>query len=183
MLDVMVDLETMGTGPNAAITAIGAVEFDTTSGTLGRTFYNVVDLASAVEQGGQIDASTVMWWLRQSDEARAALGKDAISLPHALQQFAEWIAPCGPGVRVWGNGASFDNVVLGSAYRNAGWPQPWKFWNDRCYRTVKAMYPNILMERSGTHHNALDDAVSQAKHLLAMLRPEPTVLDEKSLTA
>jgi hypothetical protein len=28
------------------------------------------------------------------------------------------------------------------------------------------MFPNVPMERSGTHHNALDDAISQAKHLI-----------------
>ncbi len=33
--DIMLDLETMGTGPNAAIVAIGAVAFDLQAGTIG----------------------------------------------------------------------------------------------------------------------------------------------------
>lgn len=44
---------------------------------------------------------------------------------------------------------------------------PWKFWNDRCYRTVSAGFPR--RQQTGTHHNALDDAISQTKHLLAYL--------------
>jgi exodeoxyribonuclease VIII len=47
--------------------------------------------------------------------------------------------------------------------------QPWRHWNDRCYRTVKSLYPDVKLERVGTHHNAVDDAESQARHLIAML--------------
>jgi len=78
-------------------------------------------------------------------------------------------------VRVWGNGAAFDNVILASAYRQANITQPWLFWNDRCYRTVKALSPAVTMQRNGTHHNALDDAESQARHLIDMLANRSTV--------
>jgi exodeoxyribonuclease VIII len=44
----------------------------------------------------------------------------------------------------------------------------WEFWKDKCYRTVKGMYPDVKMERSGTHHNALDDAFYQTLHLIAI---------------
>jgi DNA polymerase III epsilon subunit-like protein len=47
MIDVMLDLETMGNGPRAAIVAIGAVEFDPDTGTVGERFYRAVDLATA----------------------------------------------------------------------------------------------------------------------------------------
>ena len=39
MKGVMLDLETMGNGSNAAITAIGAVEFDTETNLIGDKFY------------------------------------------------------------------------------------------------------------------------------------------------
>jgi len=107
MLDVMLDLETMGTGPNAAIVAIGAVEFDLQTGTVGERFYRVADLESSVECGGVIDASTVMWWLKQSDEARAALGAPSENIAVVLRQFSEWMKDRADrdDVRVWGNGA------------------------------------------------------------------------------
>lgn len=177
MRDVMVDLETMGSGPNAAIVAIGAVAFNPGKGLMGSRFYRVIDLESAVLMGGQIDPATVMWWLKQSDEARSALVKSGSTMNMAvvLREFTNWMAAAADNadrVRVWGNGASFDNVILASAYRMAGLSQPWKYWNDRCYRTVKAQYPNIQMVRQGVHHNALDDAVSQASHLIEMMRGE-----------
>jgi len=173
MLDVMIDLETMGNGPNAAIVAIGAVEFDIQAGTVGERFYMVADLESAVECGGVIDASTVMWWLKQSDEARAALDAPSEHIAVVLHQFAGWMENRGArdDVRVWGNGAAFDNVILASAYRRNLAQQPWMHWNDRCYRTIKAQHPGVKIERYGTHHNAVDDAESQARHLIAMLAP------------
>lgn len=170
MQDVMIDLETMGKGPNAAIVAIGAVEFDIQTQQIGYRFYMVVDLESSVESGGEMDASTVMWWLKQSDEARARLSVPGEPIVVALRQFASWMKDRAnlDDVRVWGNGATFDNVILASAYRRSKIPQPWQFFNDRCYRTVKADHPEVKIKRIGTHHNALDDAESQARHLIAM---------------
>lgn len=46
---IMLDLETMGKGPEAAIVSIGAVEVLVDEGTLGREFYAPVDLQSAME--------------------------------------------------------------------------------------------------------------------------------------
>ena len=178
MSHVMLDLETMGTGPNAAIVAIGAVEFELTKtgGQLGDTFYMPISLDSAMSGGGQVDAGTVLWWLKQTDAARAMFTQPAIEHGQALDNFSSWMHQRGEQkqIRVWGNGASFDNVILASAYRRAALQLPWNSFNDRCYRTVKSMHPAApAIQRTGTHHNALDDAINQANHLIAMLAPVP----------
>ena len=175
MKDIMLDLETMGNGPDAAIIAIGAVEFDLDTCEIGLPFYRKVQLDSSVAAGGVIDASTVQWWLGQSDEARKEfLSNDgAVSLENALVDFSGWCQMNGVE-HVWGNGASFDNVILGSAYRRLGMKQPWPYWGDRCYRTIKAFFPDIKLERIGVHHNALDDALSQAEHLIRMIGKQDT---------
>ena len=171
MNDVMLDLETMGNGPQAAIVAIGAVEFDIPTQRIGERFYAVVDLESAVAAGGEMDASTVLWWMKQGDAARGAFEEGGEPIVEALRRFSVWMEGRGPreDLRVWGNGAGFDNVVLSSAYRRIGMRQPWQFRNDRCYRTVKALRPEVKMDRIGTHHNAVDDAESQARHLVAVM--------------
>jgi len=168
-MHVMIDLETMGTRPDAPIVAIGAVAFDA-NGVID-TFYRVVSLSSAVSAGAVISPDTVMWWLQQDDAARAALvandGCDPWAIDAALidlRPFIEDFADAG----VWGNGATFDNVILSEAYKRSSWETPWQFWKDKCYRTVKGMYPEVKLERSGTHHNALDDARTQALHLIAI---------------
>jgi hypothetical protein len=177
MNDLMIDLETMGTGPNAAIVAIGAVLIDLDAGTLCDTpFYSPVRLEDSVSHGLTMDAGTVMWWLRQSDAARAAISSSEASPPGGSLQWAlntlRWYIEkySDPkSVRVWGNGASFDCVILANAYRAIGKQPPWRYYNERCYRTVKALHPDVPMEREGTHHQALHDAMSQARHLVAML--------------
>jgi len=177
MLDCMLDLETMGNGPHAAITAIGAVLFDDVTEQLGEAFYCRVDLASACQMGGVIDADTVQWWLRQDGDARQQVdgSQPAVHIAVALADFAEFIALHSDSrrVRMWGNGAAFDNVILGSAYRRAGIVAPWRYSNDRCYRTIRADHPDIKLQRTVVHHNALDDAISQARHLIAMRNARP----------
>ena len=165
-MHIMIDLETMGNRPNAPIIAIGAVAFDANG--IDRELYEVVDLDSSVRSGAVIDPHTVMWWLQQSDEARASLvAMDGVTLSKALDKFSLW-ATVSDITGVWGNGAAFDNVILAESYRRLDKVAPWPFWKDKCYRTVKGMYPDVKMERGGTHHNALDDARSQALHLIQM---------------
>lgn len=90
---VMVDLETMGKKHNAPIVAIGAVVFDPATGSIGESFYKVVCLESSVNWGAVIDPSTVIWWLKQSSEARSAIvNDDAIPLQDALLQFREFVS-------------------------------------------------------------------------------------------
>lgn len=170
MINVMVDLETLGNGGNAVIIAIGAVEFDTATGLLGREFYEVVDAQSCVDRGMEIDASTVMWWMKQSAEARAAFDKPGIPLTEALHRFSTWY-PTAVKTPLWGNGATFDNVILANAYKRARLSRPWGYQSDRCYRTLKALRPEVKQEAIGVAHNALDDAKYQALHAIKLLTP------------
>ena len=167
-MKVMLDLETMGNNSNSAMIAIGAVAFDDNKVT--SKFYAEINLQSAIDCGGLVDASTIVWWLKQSDDARRAFENND-SAPHitvALGEFAKWYKEI-EGGEVWGNGTMFDNTILGNAYKNCDLETPWKFWNDKCYRTVKGMHEDIKLERIGVYHNAVDDAESQALHLIKIL--------------
>lgn len=172
----MLDIETLGTAPGSAILAIGAVKF--TKGDIYAEYYRRIDLKSAIAAGLNMDPDTVMWWLKQTDDARLEITREGCDIQDVLTHFAEWVwclhteAPeevAGWEIEMWGNGASFDNVLLSVAYEKIGAPRPWKYSGDRCYRTIKNLYPEVQMQRTGTHHNALDDAKSQAMHLMAML--------------
>jgi hypothetical protein len=167
-MHIMIDLETMGTRPNAPIISIGAVAFNA-MGVTDQTFYRNVSLKSAVESGAVIDPDTVMWWLRQDKGAQAAFedGQDeAVDLTQALYDFTQFLCSYGDSLKgVWGNGASFDNVIMHEAGKSYRVPL-WEFWKDRCYRTIKNCFPDIKLDRAGVHHNALDDAMYQAHHLI-----------------
>lgn len=175
-MDIMVDLETMGTGYDAAIVSIGAVAMSNAEDDgVAAEFYVPVSLQSSMDHGLAVSAGTIMWWMEQSEPARIALIDSAVPLQKALQLLTEFILKANGGdhttVKVWGNGATFDNVILRNAYKACGMEAPWKFWNDRCYRTLKALHPEVKFpDRGGVHHNALDDAIYQAKCATLILR-------------
>jgi hypothetical protein len=163
---IMIDLETLGQSANAAIVSIGAVEIIDNTLT-GREFYRVIDLNSCLRAGLAIEADTLRWWMRQSDAARAVFSDDnSDGIVVTLKEFAHWLPS---DALIWGNGSDFDNAILANAYRACALDVPWKFWNNRCYRTLKNQYPDIKLTRTGTHHNALDDARTQAGHLIDIL--------------
>ena len=163
MKNVMLDLETMGTRPNAPVISIGAVEFD--ADRLGGRFYAAIDM---VTSGGVPDMDTVRWWLCQSNEAREAVTCGDRPLLSALAAFSNWFPE---DAVVWGNGANFDNVILRETYLREKELCPWSPFNDRCYRTVKSLFPAAPKpERAGTAHNAIADAVFQAEHLISINR-------------
>lgn len=179
MSDVMLDLETLGTSAGCTILSIGAAQFGRDG--LKGSFYTVINRRSCLNAGLVEDPDTLAWWGRQSPEARKTLGEagdPAASVPlgNALFQLDFWLSQVAgledierKTLKVWGNGADFDLPILAEAYRRAGFSVPWAAYNGRCYRTLKNLMPAITLKRSGTHHNALSDAQSQAEHAVRLL--------------
>jgi hypothetical protein len=180
---VMLDLETLGQSPRAPITQIGLAVFDPHStqqngeppvlDTLG---INVVpDL-----QKFDADWSTVQWWMKQSDEARAAFDKPAYCSEDAancVEQFFHGlnVSHGVNNIRIWAKPPSFDMVILENFLRAHACPIPWHFRSGRCLRTLYDM-AGIGKDdeyKSKTAHNALSDCLSQvltAQKAFAILR-------------
>ena len=162
---VMIDIETLGARPGDIILSIGAVKFDANG--LGEEFYVTINPESSKAIGLRAQKSTLEWWDKQSPEAKAAAFKGEFSIEAALLKFTMWVPPKDVS-RVWGNGANFDNALVAAAYRANKMDLPWDYWNDRCYRTIAAMFMKTRVDRVGTGHHALDDAKTQALRLLKM---------------
>jgi len=165
MINVMIDLETYSTRSNAAIASIGAVKFE--GNEIIDKFYCTVDPATCKAAGLHFEKSTLEWWSKQSKEARDALLKDNLPLEEALTNFEAWYGS--KSLPTWGNGASFDNVIMENAYRALDRKRPWLPWEDRCYRTMNNLVKIPIDKREGVYHNALDDALTQTKHLQKIL--------------
>ncbi len=176
---LMVDMETMGNSPDAPIVSIGAVFFDPSTGNTGAEFYQVVSLESSMSFGMKPDASTIQWWLKQSSEARSAILVDeAMGLLETLELLADFIAENAANgshtVQLWGNGCSFDNVILRRAYALTDTPFAVPFWNDRDVRTMVELgksvgiNPRFDIQFEGDMHNALSDARHQVKYVSAI---------------
>lgn len=179
----MLDLETLSTKPTACVLSIGIVGF-----TRDKILTTAQDWLSAgwevratpdnflingksifvtdVMDKADVELSTFKWWLDQSAEARkAVVNSSPIPLNQTVASMAElcnWVKFTA-GV-VWGNGASFDNVIFRNLCKRLG-VECWNPFQDRCYRTWKQGKP-ALERRHGVYHDAHDDAVSQAQHML-----------------
>lgn len=166
----MIDLETMGNKPGSALVAIGTVKFDSDKAYDG--FYEKINLESCQSVGLNMDADTVLWWMRQSPEARNEFNQAGcgMHIAQALDKLNLWINAHHKSVHVWGNGADFDQPLLKAAYNACVIKLPWEHYNSRCYRTIKNLFPHVRISHVGTKHNAVSDAHSQAEHLINMLK-------------
>lgn len=175
--DIMIDLETLGKMPGSTILSIGAVPFNFEG--LGERFHVIINRQSSADAGFVEDPDTVAWWSQQSWEAQETLRQathEGFPVLVATGRFMEFLGRQGKGdgdtgrLRIWGNGAGFDQPILRSVYEHLDLDAPWNWWNDRCFRTLKGLAPYVPMEREGTLHNALDDAVTQARHAVKVLQ-------------
>lgn len=172
MNKVMIDLETLDTQATAAIVSIGAVRVDP-DGVQPETFYRAV-IWDAAPLRSVSRRCLAEFWLKQPAEVQAALGDTgAVHLRVALQDLARFIHDGGKhldGGEIWAGPATFDIAILEHAYNQMELPVPWAHYETRCFSTLRKALPHIIWERSGLAHNALDDARSQALHLVNLLK-------------
>lgn len=181
----MVDIETLGD----LILSIGAVRFTLDDAVehlfvLENQFHVHIQPASCEAVGLKPDAATVLWWMQQSQEARDAVchPPSQTILAVALEDLRRFCDLTGelaahrlgngdaPAVTIWCKGAGYDFPKLEAAYKAVGAKLPWHFRHEQCYRTMKSNFPGVKEpKRTGTHHDALDDAIHQARHLRDIL--------------
>jgi hypothetical protein len=164
MNNVMFDVETWGTRPGCAIRSVGAVVFDPFSRDIGDEFYSNVSDESCVMAGLHVEDGTRDWWEKQSKQAQDALLVDPAGIYVVVQQFHQWFRKQ-RGVFIWSQGANFDVVIWDAVAHRLGQRPPWKFYDVRDTRTAYEMarFDPRTVRRSGTYHNALDDARHQAE--------------------
>lgn len=169
MNNVMIDLETIGNDYDGIFTNIGACIFNPETGEIGETFYRCITWESSVEAGRTITPNTIKWWMTQSEEARKEILAEGEHLDKVLVDFSAFLPE---DAKVWGNGCNFDIGKLETAY--GYYKVPWKFWNIRDVRTVCELAEGLVSKNDipfiGEKHNALDDAIHQAKYVSAMMQ-------------
>lgn len=163
---IMVDLETWSTDNNAGIISIGAVAFDPVKDTPFEKFHVGIDPLTW-DKGSHISPQTILWWMRsENDHALTHWQRlEKTDLVSALAGFREWFERHGENVPVWANSPSFDLVILSNAFRRHGIDPPWNFYSERCYRTLRALYPHAadaVKKDPAAVHTALGDAIYQA---------------------
>ena len=166
-MNIMVDLETVGVRPTSGILSIGAIPFDL-DGVMQDPFYRRIDLDDSIVLGFTMDDSTMKWWDSQDADTRNEAFNGSEGVRDAITDFAAYLRKYGSPL-IWGNGADFDNVLLNNHFLALNIEQPWQFYNNRCFRTLKALYPMITYVKPRIAHNALEDAKAQAVHAVRIL--------------
>lgn len=167
---ISIDVESLATSPDAILLSIGAVYFDTNG--LYDTFYSVLDIG-ADQVGRRTCDSTLKWWEEQSEEAREALMTEQRErVLFALGRLHEFIHTH-DHEGIWALGSHFDIAALEHLHLQKGVPIPWHYQTPRDMRTLRALFlkqfpSSQLVVRTGTPHNALDDAVNQARAIQYM---------------
>ena len=163
---VMVDLETLDTEPNAHILSIGACMLHDTA----QNFYRAI---GTKEQHRSVSNDTLDWWCNQSQEAQdEVLRETDVILKDALVDFIQFYKESG-ATHIWAHGCDFDCSILHHAFRQHDLKTPWMFWNTEHTRTAISMakrFKNQTFEpdRQGVYHNALADAQHQTRWMNAI---------------
>lgn len=162
---VMVDMETLATTADAVILSIGAVKFDLDSDQIDDDgFYASISVESNLLKGRRISEDTLIWWMGQPSAAQAVFSEPKSTLETGLIEFSDWLGD--DDKHIWANGSDFDTPMLAHAFTQHGMEVPWKFWRNRCFRTYKTLphAAQVKFVADGVKHNALSDALNQARH-------------------
>lgn len=164
MPDVMLDLETLSTKPNAVILSLGAVKFDpyTSRVDLDTGLDIRVDVDQQVALGRDIQEETVKWWEKQMREVQeAAFNPDGrVDLETFVKTLNKFLVGAD---NIWAQGPVFDIAILEDLYRQLGVPTPWQFWQIRDSRTLFGVHGDPREKNRKGAHNALMDCVYQAE--------------------
>jgi len=166
-MDIMIDIETLATTPDAVVLSIGAVEFDPLSGETGKTFYR--NLLQVDQYCRNVDKDTLKWWEKQSSKARAALMRPAPSnCREALRDLKEF---CKDATRLWANSPQFDLTILANLGDEMGVQDMWPYWKATDFRTLKALaqLSGRSVAKPKVSHHALEDCFSQITQVVVLL--------------
>ena len=173
-IDIMTDIETLGTNADSTIIQISAIAFDIRTGEHLSVFNEIADVSKNKEI--KVTGDTIKWWLKTNKELFSELingGEN--SSEGVLAHFNGWLkaqTPDSKNLYLWGNGILFDNKMIQHQLESNGFEYPIYYKNDRDVRTIVDLASaklgcseSILKDRfkdySLVEHNALDDVKYQ----------------------
>ena len=161
----MIDIEGLGTGPDAAILTIAAQSFDPFgTGYYDRHYYARITLES--QENRRIQDDTLAWWATQPEAQAEAFAEDnRVPLDQALDELYKlaWQHDY-----IWAQGPTYDINILEHAYKSYNKTQPWQFYRIRDSRTVLSLWPGRPVPP--TSHHALEDTRKQIDILQQTLK-------------
>lgn len=128
---IMVDLETLGTDPDAAVVAIGAVKFNKKR--IIDEFEAYIPPGSA-RVFGRSSEDTERWWSQQADHVRNKVLGGNEPPGHACERFSEFCK--GVEGQIWAKPVHFDLPILRHFYKQLGLEFPFHFRREKDAATM-----------------------------------------------
>ena len=167
MNNYMIDVETLGLGPDSVMLSIGAVKFNTHG--ISNTFYAELSLEEEIKNNYKIDAYAFKFWSAQKTAmpingvfTREGVNKGLINFINKA---------CFEPRSIWCNGTDFDIPIIQEGFKKSNLELPWKYNEVRDCRTVFKLFKNLVEPppTTGDKHNALEDCKWQATYLINIL--------------
>lgn len=180
---IMLDLETLDTGPRSVITQVGIIAFGLDDPeTEIRRIVESLPAQPQIELERTISFATILWWLDQGDSARMKLKESAgndmevlLALVRSMhRKLTELILTVGEdNVELWARGPQFDVVNLESLFVDCGMSAPWKYSTVRDIRTAMTLagVTTDEVDKGGlVPHIASEDAKYQIRCYIEAIR-------------
>lgn len=170
---VMLDLETFGTGTNAAVVQLAVQPFNSLTGEFEKSHGNRwdVSLDSCLWAGGNVDEDTIAWWVGQSKRGCRMPSGKGYPIREVIRLMTEWlqspIFQLGPKYTIWSQGAGFDIPIVEGYCRRLGINAPWRYHAARDTRTVYDLAGEDGWQKAPGEpsHDALEDCWKQIEDL------------------
>lgn len=173
-IDVMVDIETLGTKADSTIIQISAIAFDIKTGEHISKFNKIADISKNEDYEMNVTGGTLVWWLNTNKELLTdLLNKGKGSSYELLQRFHSWLDDFSSmDIHLWGNGILFDNKMIQHQLESIGLDYPIKYKHDRDVRTIVDLtcaklgvdekeLRNMCYDPGLEPHDAFNDVVNQ----------------------
>ena len=115
-IDVMIDIETLGTNECPPVFQLVAKAFDLKTGEIISIFQDCCDVSTSTSP---IDEATVVWWTKTNFRLFVKLLADGVNSGNTEEQmiknFINWFESLdkdNKNVFLWGNGVNFDNRII-----------------------------------------------------------------------
>jgi len=168
-MDLMLDIETLGTGTKALITQIGACYFDRDTGEITWTFCENIQIQDSLDNGFEVRGDTIKWWFEQDKDVINKMISNAQPVTKVLGHF-QTFCKVNQFDAAWAH-ATFDFPILTNAYHLMKLKQPIPYRKMRDIRTLVDL-SNVVYDKSKNEktHNALDDCIYQVKYCVECFR-------------
>ena len=161
---MMIDFETLDVAEMPVILSLAAVVFNENK--IIDCISEKIDQDSCLKLGCTVSVDTLMWWENQTETAKKAAFGGTTNIGYAMGMLVQFYKDhaC---AEIWSKGSIADIRWTNNVLDKLDIKKPWEFWQEMCFRTYLKCMPILEFKRVGEAHNALDDAMYQAKMWIA----------------